>query len=128
MILIDSSVLIHYFRTGSSAVLEVFESVECGICGVTRSEILHGARSESDAERLRAAFAPFTAVLIPESTWDRLGGLLALFRQNGLAVPFQDALLAAVALEYDVELWTTDRHFELMQRLVPSLRLFNGPS
>jgi predicted nucleic acid-binding protein len=49
MILIDTSVLIRYLRTASPAIREVFASTDCGICGVTRAEILHGARTPEAA-------------------------------------------------------------------------------
>lgn len=127
MILVDTSILVRYFRTGSPAILEIFQSADCGVCGVTRAEILHGARSAEDAAKLRAALEPFTAVPIDERIWDRLGDHLALLRRHGLPLPFQDALLATVALEQDTDLWSDDAHFKLMRTVLPSLRLFEGP-
>ncbi|WP_296690592.1 hypothetical protein [Treponema sp. UBA6852] len=41
-----------------------------------------------------------------------------------LAVPFQDAMIAYLAIKHDCEVWTNDKHFRLMQVVLPSLILF----
>ena len=128
MILIDASVLVRYLRTASPAIREVFESTECAICGVTRAEILHGARSAQDAVDARKAMDEFTQLSIPEATWDHLGSHLAALRARGLPMPFQDVLLATVAIDHDAELWAYDAHFRAIQGVLTSLRLFEGPT
>ena len=44
---------------------------------------------------------------------------------NGLAVPFQDAIIAYLAIKYNCEVWTNDKHFKLMQVVLPELKLFS---
>jgi predicted nucleic acid-binding protein len=43
-------------------------------------------------------------------------------------VPFPDVLLATVAIENGLELWTDDSHFLHIQRVLPALRLFQEPA
>lgn len=127
MILVDTSVLIHFLKTGSPAIREVFASTDCAICGVTRAEILHGARTPTDASYLRQAMDAFIQLPIPPASWDNLGQHLALLRTRGLPMPFQDVLLAAISIDHDAELWTYDAHFKTIQSVVAKLNLFAGP-
>ncbi len=127
MILIDTSVLVHYLRTPSQAIREVFASLECAVCGVTRAELLHGAKNASDTAALTAALDIFTQISIDSSTWDHLGLNLASLRTAGLPMPFQDVLIATVAIDQGVELWSFDEHFQKMQPALTRLRLFDGP-
>ena len=45
---------------------------------------------------------------------------------NGLVVPFQDAMVAYLAIKNNCEVWTNDKHFKLMQVVLPELKLFNS--
>jgi predicted nucleic acid-binding protein len=44
-----------------------------------------------------------------------------------VTVPFPDALIATLAIAENLELWTRDLHFTQIQRVLPSLRLFQEP-
>lgn len=127
MILIDTSVLVTYLRAPSLAVREVLASVDCVICGVTRAEILHGARTPEDAKNLSQAMDAFAHVPIHSDTWDHVGHHLAALRAAGLPMPFQDVLLAAVAIDHGAALWSYDAHFKTMQSVLTKLNLFEGP-
>ncbi len=128
MILLDTSVLVQYLRTASPVIREILASADCAICGVTRAEILHGARTVQDAEALHGAMDAFVQLPIHGNTWDHLGRHLASLRAKGLPMPFQDVLLAAVAIDYDAELWSYDVHFRAMRVVLTDLRLFDGPA
>jgi predicted nucleic acid-binding protein len=127
MILLDASVLVRYLRTASPAIREVLVSTDCAVCGVTRAEILYGARTPDQAESLRQSLDLFRQLPIREACWDHVGATLALLRARGLPMPFQDVLLAAVALDHNAELWSYDGHFRTLQSVLAGLRLFAGP-
>ncbi len=127
MILLDTSVLIDYLRSHDAKLLGVMQSHNAAICGVTRAEILHGARTEQHRAQLLVVLNTFPQVPFAEALWDATGDLLAVLRVNGVTVPFADALLAALSISLDVELWTRDQQFTKMQQHVPALRLFVEP-
>ncbi len=127
MILLDTSVLIRYLRTSSAGIREVLASMDCAICGVTRAEILHGARTVQDAEGLIKAMDAFIQLPIEQATWDRFGYHLASLRTKGLPMPFQDVLLATVTIDHSAELWSYDVHFHTIQTVLTDLKLFDGP-
>jgi predicted nucleic acid-binding protein len=127
MILVDTSVLVDYLRARTPRVRKLLVERQAAICGVVRAELLCGARTREDESRIVAALAGFRSLEIPDSAWDDLGRHLFRLRQAGLAVPFQDALLATVAILHNIELWTTDGHFRMMQSALPELRLMVEP-
>jgi predicted nucleic acid-binding protein len=69
----------------------------------------------------------FVQLPIDQETWDHLGRHLASLRANGLRIPFQDALLATVAIDHAADLWSYDGHFRAIQPILTDLRLFDGP-
>jgi predicted nucleic acid-binding protein len=127
MILVDTSVLIAYLRTADSKLLSLFRSRPVAICGVTRAEILHGARSPAERANLLTFLNAFQLVPIPEPLWDVIGDNLATLRSAGFTIPFQDVIIATVAIEHDLELWTRDQQFTMIQPVLSRLRLFVEP-
>lgn len=127
MILTDTTVVIDFLRTGDAKLRHLIVVHGAAICGVTRAEILHGARDPRHRQQLLTALGMFPHVLVPDTVWDSVGDYLAALRAGGLTVPFADAILAALAIANGLELWTRDAHFTRMQRLLPALKLFQEP-
>jgi len=127
MILVDTTVVVEYLRTASEPICAVLDSGAAAICGVTRAEILHGARTPADVASLVEALDGFVQVPIDEDAWDALGWNLSVLRSRGAVTPFPDALIATVAIRAGLELWTYDAHFSVIQSALPALRLFAGP-
>jgi predicted nucleic acid-binding protein len=61
---------------------------------------------------------------VGDPAWADLARNLYQFRSRGITVPFPDALIATIAVRNALELWTLDKHFQLMQTVLPALRLF----
>jgi predicted nucleic acid-binding protein len=127
MILLDTTVLVAYLRARSATLRAVLVSSPMAICGVTRAELLHGARNPADALALIAALDEFVQIPIDQPAWDEMGRNLSLLRSAGITVPFPDALIATVAIREKSELWTFDAHFQAMRSVLPGLGLFDGP-
>src|SRR5215210_4959881 len=86
MILLDSSVVIDLFRLQDDRILDVILEHEAAICGITRAEVLYGARDPSHRDKLIAALALFQSLALPETTWDKVGDNLATLRTSGVTV------------------------------------------
>lgn len=127
MILTDTSVVIDYLRTGDPRLQQIFVNYDAAICGVTRAEVLHGARDPAQLQQLIAGLNVFRQLPIPDSLWDKIGQNLAILRAAGLTIPFVDVVLATVAIENDIELWTRDAHFANIQSVLSALKLFQEP-
>jgi predicted nucleic acid-binding protein len=127
MILVDTSVLVDYFRAPSDRVLRTFEAKQAGICGIIRAEILAGTRLPGEISRISTCLNALQQIPLPENIWDRVGYYLALLRSAGFTVPFTDAVIATVAVENKIPLWTRDVHFQRMQSVIQELELFSEP-
>jgi hypothetical protein len=127
MILVDADIIIAYERSGDPKLLRLFKAHTGMLCGVTRAEVLHGVRSPANRPKIVAALNLFPLLSIPDDLWDQVGDNLAALRAAGLPLPFPDVVLATAAIANDIELWTRDHHFKLIQTVLPSLRLFVEP-
>lgn len=127
MILTDSSVIIDGLKTGDPKLLGLFRTLPVAICGIIRAEVLCGSRSTADRIRILFVLDSLRQVSIPDSLWNETGDLLALLRSKGISVPFADVVLASVAIANDLELWTRDKQFVLIQSAEPRLKLFQEP-
>jgi predicted nucleic acid-binding protein len=127
MILVDASVIIAYLKRPDAKVLALFQAHQAAVCGITRAEVLHGARNAADRQRLLNLLSILGQVPIPDSIWDAVGDALAALRAAGLTVPFPDVVLACVAIASGVEFWARDQQFSLMQAVLPRLRLLQEP-
>lgn len=127
MILVDASVLIDFLRTKDPKLFGLFRSLPLAVCGVTRAEILAGARGDKNRQRLLQLLGTFQQMSTPESLWDRVGETLASLYAGGVTVPFPDAVLATLAIENQMEVWARDPHFPMIQKILPKLQMYQEP-
>lgn len=127
MVIVDSNVFIDIWKGQGDSFSEVFRTERVCICGVIRSELLHGAYSEKNLNEISEKLNLITQVDIASSDWNDFGRFLYELRTNGLTVPFQDALIAYTAILYDASVLSKDKHFKLIQVVDPRLRLHDIP-
>lgn len=128
-VLVDTSCWIDYFR-GRSPIAEELADLLAEhavvLCGPVLAELLAGA-PEQQREALRDALAGLPFVDIAYGTWREAGELAQSLRRGGAAVPLLDVLIALAAIRAKVSLWTHDRDFERLAKVVPGLRLHPRP-
>ncbi len=124
MTLADACIVIDYQRGKDARLVALADSLPLAVCGSTRSEVLAGARSDADRADTAALLDTFHQQPTPEAVWDKVGDHLARLRAAGLKVPFPDVVLAGLGIHLNVEVWSRDGHFPLMQAVLPGLRLF----
>jgi predicted nucleic acid-binding protein len=90
--------------------------------------VLAGARNSDDLDRIALSLDVLEQVAIVEEFWDLLGKNLSLLRAAGVPVPLVDAMIATLAIENDLELWSRDAHFLRIRDILTSLRLFQPES
>jgi predicted nucleic acid-binding protein len=123
VVVIDTSVWVDFLRGGRSreatAVEELVRSARAVTCGIVLAELLAGVKNAEQRERLSEALAGLDYVEMREQTWKRAGDLAAGLRSKGRTLPMSDLIVAAVALEHDLSVFTGDNHFHH----IPGLRL-----
>ena len=125
MVLADSNIMIDYFRSRDSDLAKKIDTMDIGLCGAVRAEVIHGARSDYEIDNYLEAFKTFDYLINDDYDWEGTGFILQTLRSNGVAVPFVDALIAFTAMKYDIPLWTRDTHFLLIQAYYPELKLYD---
>jgi predicted nucleic acid-binding protein len=125
MILVDTNVIIDFWNKPNDESAKIFEDNEIATCGVIKTELLRGSNSEGQFSQMEEALNDFIYLPFSEKDWISLSKQFIALKQNGLAVPFQDAMIAYLAIKHNCELWTNDKHFKLMQVVLPELKLFN---
>lgn len=127
-VLVDTSVWITSVRRPSSAVADelrlLLERDEVATTEVVIGEVLQGARTQDDfdewSERLDALHF-FSGDL---GVWTRAAQTAFILRSKGTRTPLSDLLVAQVALDNDLPVFTTDSDFQR----VPGLKLHQPTS
>lgn len=136
MILVDTSVWIDYLRDNDSPATELLarvmaEAVPFGLTGIVFQEILQGARSPADFNRLGSYFGSqrFYHLRHPTESYEQAAQIYHHCRRRGVTPrSSMDCLIVQVALEHDLALLHSDRDFEQIAAVVPRLRLLpSGP-
>ena len=125
MILVDTNVIIDFWDKPTDEVKNVLEENDIAICGVIKTELLRGSNSEKQFSQMEEALNDFTYLSFSEKDWISLANQFITLKKNGLALPFQDAMIAYLAMKNNCEVWTNDKHFKLMQVVLPELKLFS---
>nr|WP_308656180.1 PIN domain-containing protein [uncultured Agathobacter sp.] len=123
MVLVDTNVIIDIWKNKAEDVIELFEKEAVCICGVIRSELMHGAYSDKNLEEISRKLDYITEINLADNEWDEFGRFLYKLRTNGLSVPYADAIIAFIAIKNGLSLLTRDKHFKLIQVIDPRLKL-----
>lgn len=124
MILVDSNILIDYYRDRNSELAQQIDSLPISLCGPVKTEVLHGAKDDDEIDLILHSFSTFDLLVTDEYDYEYSGLLLQTLRKQGIQLPMADALIAYTAIKYDVPLWTKDKHFKYIQAIYPELKLF----
>jgi len=127
VILMDTSVLIDDMRGKDVKLQGLVQRLPVAICGFVRVEVLCGARGVAHRSKLLASLAGYQQMAFPEPLFDIVGDTLAELRKIGLTIPLSDVAIATLAIHEGIEVWSRDRHFADIQKILPSLKLFQEP-
>jgi len=104
------------------ALESLLDAYQAQWCSPVRLEVLGGARAE-ERGRLGRHFSVIPYRSCFEADWDRAVALAWKLRDHGLAVPWLDVVIAALALHDEVRLFAIDEHFAQISELT-GLRLY----
>jgi predicted nucleic acid-binding protein len=127
VVLVDSSAWIEGLRRRGDlnvklALEGLLEVYEAQWCSPVRLEVLGGARQEERA-RLGHHFSIIPYRPAREDDYERAIALAWHLRGRGLTVPWLDVLIAAIAIQDDVRLYSVDAHFQKIAQC-SGLRLY----
>ena len=114
-VLVDTSIWIDFFRNKSlptsQNLLHLLDNDHACTTGIVITELLRGARDEGELKRVRELLKPVLITAPQEKTWEEAGHLAYKLSKKGLTIYTVDAVIAAIAKENKLALFTTDKHF-----------------
>lgn len=122
MILCDTNILIEFYK-GNAQITEDLRAIgseNIAISVITQAELYYGALDKGELKKLKDHLENIHAYPVDSSVSARFIQLMESYSlSHKLSIP--DALIAATALTYDVELYTLNvRDF----RFIPNLALY----
>lgn len=118
IVLVDTTVWIHFLRGAGATVQErlapLIVADRLATAPVIVMEVLRGAKSQKDFDRLQQDFSALRSFDTSAKVWERACRLAYTLRKKGVNVPLTDTLIAAIALEHDAFLLHDDRHYEMI--------------
>ncbi len=129
MIIIDTSVLIDALRRNQAALRKISELEESGdtLCTtqINVLELYKGAYSPTSSknglEKVKKMLEALVVLKIDDDVYDLFGELSSELRRRGKSIGDFDELIAAIALNYEAAIVSTDSHF----RSVPGLKVMH---
>ena len=122
MVLVDTSIWIVFFRSGKSADASkldmLLEEGSACICGLVEAELLPGLK-RVDRQKVQDLFRGLPRVDTPERTWNIVSDIQVKALSKGIG-PFSipDLIIAAVAVDHGLQVFTRDRHFKNIAKVM----------
>jgi predicted nucleic acid-binding protein len=126
MILVDTSILIDYFRGVENKAIRSFNTIldknlPFGISYLIYLEVLQGSRTEKDYKSLKKYLDThiFYELKNGKDSYAEISQMYLKLRKEGVTVSTIGCLIARVALEYDLFLLHNDKDFTSISRHFP---------
>ncbi|MES2809978.1 MAG: type II toxin-antitoxin system VapC family toxin [Bacteroidota bacterium] len=114
---LDTSVIIHVFKDNKTIVKALKTFDEVYISSIAVGELYFGAYASTNLtkhlKQVHVFLADCTIVPLGLNTSVVYGKLKAELKKAGTPIPENDIWIAAMALENELPLFTTDNHFKL---------------
>ena len=135
MILVDTSVLMDYFKGIENEPVALFDwvldnSILYGICDFVYQELLQGARSETEFLKLKTYLetVPFYYLQHQKESYEQAAFMNVRCRMGGTTIRSTiDLLIAQIALENDFYLLHNDKNFDHMKTVLTDLKILKKP-
>jgi predicted nucleic acid-binding protein len=132
MILLDTSVLIDYFKDTKNAATDkldeiIDEDLPYGICDYVYQELLQGTKTEKEFKKLKEYLEtlPFYYLSYGKESFERAALLNFKCRRAGITIRSTiDLLIAEIAIENNLFLLHNDADFDYMAKKVTELKIY----
>ncbi len=114
-VIADTSVLIDFLKNiepNADAIASLLETKRLYVTGIIMAELLQGVRSEKEEQYIGKLIDGIDAIELTNKLWIKAGRLSCSLRRKGINLPLTDIAIAAIALEHNLSIFTTDKHFE----------------
>jgi len=132
MILLDTSVLINYFRNTKDKYVSLLDeiidrNIPYGICDFVYQELLQGTRTEKEFNTLKEYLEsiPFYYLNYGKESYEKAAMLNFICRKSGITVRSTiDLLIAQIAIENNLFLLHSDKDFDFIASVIKELKIY----
>lgn len=133
MILVDTSILISYFKNDSSEMNVKFDqllemNIPFGINVNIYQELLQGAKNRNEFDKMNEYLSSirFYDLKYGRKSYENAAKIYYTCRRKGISIRSSiDLLIAETAIENDLYLMHNDRDFDNIHKVYPELKLFS---
>ncbi len=124
MYLIDTSVLIDFLKGTETQQSRKFEKIlqnqiPFGISAFTYQETLQGAKDKKEYDKLNTYLSTQKIYYPKDKSYEASANLFFLCRKSGITIRSTiDALIATIAIEYNLILLHSDKDFDYIAKVV----------
>lgn len=122
-VIVDTPVLIDFLKGEDrvfNAVTRLLEKKRIAITGVIIAELLQGIKSAKEEDTIADLLTGIKIIEADTMLWIKAGRLSASLRRKGVSLPLTDIVIAALAIEHNLSLFTLDKHFEQ----IPGVKIY----
>lgn len=127
MLLVDTSIWIDFLRSAASPIDQALQDKiredQVRTCGIILTELYQGSRSQKELLDLENQLAVVPVLKEKTETFKAAGRMACMINRRGPKISTVDAIIAQVAIENQLPLWSLDKHFKLIAAHTP-LQLF----
>ncbi len=124
-ILIDTSVWIDYFQNKSSPISEEMDRIlsEAEVCvpKIVIAELIQGTKSSKEIAIIEDFLEAFHIIDQKQDSWVKAGRLSYDLKKQGKTIHLLDCYIAIIAQEFGCKIFTLNRHFKDIQKVIPIL-------
>jgi predicted nucleic acid-binding protein len=122
-ILVDTSIWIDYFQNPSSPISEDLDRILSEdiihIPKIVIAELIQGAKSSKEIDVIEDFLEAFHIIDQKEDSWIKAGRLSYDLKKHGKTIHLLDCYIAIIAQEFGCKIFTLNRHFKDIQRIIP---------
>ena len=120
MILVDTSIWIDFFSDNQEQAekLEflIRENNQACICGIVLQEVLQGVKDKKEYRAVKERLSKLPFLNTDKGTYLLAAEIYRGLRGKGITIPGIDVTIAATAIQNQLPLFTTDRHFSFVSQ------------
>lgn len=114
MVLFDTNIVIDMLNNQEDSNWKLLQNEDTVICGIVTAELYRGIKNKAEEKAVELFTKGVGSIQIQQNDWKAIGQFIAQLKQDGLTVPFQDAVIAWLCIKNGCSLKTKDRHFKMI--------------
>jgi predicted nucleic acid-binding protein len=122
-VIVDTSVLIEFLKGNEQyggEITRLLEKDRVFSTGIIIVELLQGLKNLKEEQYIAELITAVNVLEITTDLWIETGNISLSLRRKGINLPLTDVAIAALAIKHNLQIFTLDKHFEL----IPGVRVY----